>query len=63
MNTKMQQPGKKLSRSEMKNVKGGAALRIPCKVTADCPSPGCALPDQLRGNFCVRGACYLTYCP
>jgi hypothetical protein len=63
MNKNNQQPGKKLTREEMKKLLGGEPLRIPCKVTADCPNPGCTLPDQIKGNFCVRGACFLTYCP
>jgi hypothetical protein len=61
MNKNNQQPGKKLSRSEMKNVKGGAALGIRCTVSADCPSVCTA--DSIQGYFCSNRLCRYAYCP
>ncbi len=60
MNKNNQQPGKKLSRSEMKNVKGGAFGRT-CNVPADCL--GVCTNDTLQGYWCFKGLCKFTFCP
>jgi hypothetical protein len=61
MDKNNQNPGKKLSRSEMKKLNGGSALQ-PCDCTADCYKPCDGIVT--KGNFCVNGVCrYMSICP
>jgi natural product precursor len=61
MNTKNQNPGKKLSRGEMKNLKGGSVLGKFCTVPSDCA--GVCTNDSLYGYWCFSGRCRYTICP
>jgi hypothetical protein len=60
MNINNQQPGKKLSRNDMKNLQGGAALLIPCDNTNPCPNQ-CS-GNTFKGNYCVSGVCRYWVC-
>jgi hypothetical protein len=52
--------GKKLTRDQMKSVKGGG---INCNTNLDCPNSCQAFPNNLQGNVCLNHVCKLVYCP
>jgi hypothetical protein len=61
MNIKKQNPGKKLSRNEMKNLVGGAMPPKFCVVIADCVG-GCLPSDTGFGYICLRNRCTYAQC-
>ncbi len=62
MNKNNQTPGKKLTRSDMKKLTGGAANLLSCDVTEDCPRP-CGTVAT-KGYYCLSGVCRLfSVCP
>ncbi len=61
MNKNIKEPGKKLSRGEMKQLQGGVSAGIICSTTADCPNPCVGNVEQ--GYYCsFSKRCTYGYC-
>jgi natural product precursor len=60
MNKNNQQPGKKLSRNEMKSLKGGAVLPPQCTQDSDCVNA--CTGNMLQGYICLKRVCRFVNC-